>query len=192
MWFWIILTIGLLLGFLIILIMSIYLKKKSLALIALIPLGLAMITGPVSLYLIFRTTYNNISGRVGTSFGPRNGDEIYTDLFGNSAYNCSRVINSQDHIIHILDCCIWLEFSTCPEEAARLIAQKAFEYEEKVHKHRIGYLTPENGKKPDWFEPHTLGDSVLFYKRFNKRKDYQILFFLSSDSTRAFYCDLKF
>ena len=190
MWFWIILTIGLLLGFLIILIMSIYRKKKSLALIALIPLGLAMITGPVSFYLIFKTTYKNISGRVSTSFGPRKGDEIYTDIFGNSTYNCSRVINSRDYVKPFLKCCIWLEFNTCPEEAARLIAQKVFEYE-KIHKYQIGYMTPEYGK-PDWFDPPALGDSVLFYKRFNKRKDYQILFFLSTDSTRAFYCDMKF
>lgn len=191
MWTWIIATISLFLAFLLILVISIYKKKKSLALISLIPLALSIVTGSISLYFILKTTYTKVSGQVEKAMEPRTGETIYSSLFGNSTSNCSNVINSKDAILPVVDCCVWIEFTTCPEEAARIIAQHDYQIS-KMNKEGIRFAEPGIAEKPNWFAPVSLGDSALVYKINLPEEKRESLLFLSTDSSRAFFCDMKF
>ncbi len=60
--------------------------------------------------------------RVAEAVRPRNGEEIYTALFGPAQPGCVRVLHYRDQVIPRLDCCIWLEFNTCPAEIKRIVA----------------------------------------------------------------------
>lgn len=188
---WIGTTIALLLLFLLLLVMSIYQKKKSLALISLIPLVISLITGSISLYFIFKATYTKVSGRVEKALEPRTGVQIYTSLFGNSVDACSKIINAKDAVVPVIDCCIWLEFSTCPGEAARIIAQNNYQ-SALLAKKEIQFAEPGIAEKPNWFAPASLGDSALVFKSIRTQEKRETLLFLSTDSSRAFYCDLNF
>ncbi|MCF1714960.1 hypothetical protein L0U88_10010 [Flavihumibacter sp. RY-1] len=191
MWNWILLTIGLFLGFISILVISIYQKRKSLALLSLIPLGLSFITGSISLYHILSKTYQKVAGKVEKAIEPRPGVAIYTDLFGNSNVSCIQVINSKDRVVPVVDCCIWLEFTTCPEEAARIIAQHPYQ-STKLNKEGLRFAEPAVEEKPSWFAPASLGDSALAFKFTNPKGKTEELLFLSPDSTRGYYCNLRF
>ncbi|MBL7770715.1 MAG: hypothetical protein JNK20_17180 [Flavipsychrobacter sp.] len=191
MWTWILITIGLFLGFVCLLAISIYQKKKSLALVSLIPLALSIITGSISLYHILSKTYHKVAGKVEKAIEPRPGDAIYTDLFGNTNQSCLQVINSKDRVVPLVDCCIWLEFTTCPQEAARIIAQHPYQFT-KLNKEGIQFAEPAVNEKPSWFVTAALGDSALAFKFTDPKAKSEQLLFLSTDSTRAYYCNLRF
>ncbi|WP_290793775.1 hypothetical protein [Flavihumibacter sp. UBA7668] len=191
MWTWIIATISLCLAFLLILVISIYKKRKSLALLSLIPLALSLVTGSISLYFILKTTYTKVSGKVEKAMEPRTGETIYTSLFGKSTNTCSKVINSKDAILPVIDCCVWIEFTTCPEEAARILAQHNYQFT-KMNREGIRFAEPGIAEKPNWFAPVSLGDSALVYKINLPKEKRESLLFLSTDSSRAFFCDIKF
>lgn len=191
MWTWILITIGLFLGFICLLAISIYKKKKSLALVSLIPLGISFITGSISLYHILSKTYHKVSGKVEKAIEPRPGGVIYTDLFGNSNQSCLQIINSKDRVVPLVNCCIWLEFTTCPEEAARIIAQHPYQ-STRLDKEGLRFAEPALEEKPSWFAPVSLGDSALACKFTNPKGKTEELLFLSKDSSRGYYCNLRF
>lgn len=187
---WILIAAGLFLGFLLMLGLSIYRKKKSLAIFSLLPLGFSVIAGCIALYFILSATYQTVSGKMDKATKQRPGEEIYTQLFGNGSAHCTSILNSKDALIPIIDCCIWLEFSTCPQEIDRLIAQKNYRFT-KLNKETVSFVEPGIAEKPNWFAPATLGDSALVYKASNSNGKGEYLLFLKTDSTRAFYCELN-
>jgi hypothetical protein len=84
-----------------------------------------------------------------------------------------------------------MEFNTCPEEAARILAQKNYQFS-KMDKEGIRFAEPAMEEKPNWFAPVSLGDSALVFKVNIPKEKRESLLFLSTDSSRAFYCDIKF
>lgn len=191
MWTWIILTAGLFAGFILLLVISIYKKNKSLVLLSLVPLGLSFITGSISIYHILTRTYHKVASQVDKAIEPRSPETMYTAQFGNSNQSCLQVLNAKDRVIPLVDCCIWLEFTTCPQEAARIIAQHPYQ-STLLNREAIQFTEPSLEGKPSWFVPAALGDSVLAFKFNDPKAKSEELLFLSIDSTRGYYCNLRF
>lgn len=120
-------------------------------------------------------------------FARRSGKEIYSALFGSPVAGCIQIENYQDQLVPRLDCCIWLEFRTCPAEVKRILAAnsyKAMPYDS------VGYAS-NYGPKPTWWKPETLGCRAVAVRKqiaANPNRD-QILVF-AQDSTHAYYCDM--
>lgn len=118
---------------------------------------------------------------------PRTGQEIYVALFGQPATTCVRVLRQQDQVVPRLDCCIWLEFQTCPAELSSIIARDSAY-------HAVPYTAgnvPDYGPKPAWWTPEALGPHPLAYRKYrpgNPNRDQLLVF--SADSTHAYYCDM--
>jgi hypothetical protein len=139
-----------------------------------------------TIYLFGVKSYHTVT----EVFKPRSGLEIYTSLFHKPVGNCLTVINKQDQIVPKLDCCIWLEFQTCPDELSRIISQESY----KISK----YLSADTssydllyGPKPEWWKPSLLGDSIIVMQNnspHNPNRERTLIF--SKDSLRAFYCDM--
>lgn len=181
---WILISAALFLCFLILIGFSISKKRKSLILLSLIPLGLSVIAGCVALWFMLSAGYRILSGKVDTVLKDRPGKELYSDRFGNSYNNCVSVINALDRKIPVVDCCTWLEFSTCGEEVRRILSQQ--DYQVSTITKEISPLTePPAANKPAWFSPASLGDTILVYQ-LSAEKSQQRLY-LSADSSRAFY-----
>jgi hypothetical protein len=124
------------------------------------------------------------------SIGPRSGETIYIALFGRPQSNCLQVVHYKDQLVPRLDCCIWLEFKTCPSELTRIIA--ADEVFRKIipdvvnTTDAVGY-TP----MPGWWQPSTLGDARIVLRDFNPGDpNHDRILTFSKDSLHAFYCDM--
>lgn len=142
-------------------------------------------------YLLANKTNHKIKNvKIDNPFNARSGYEIYTALFGIPAENCVDVINKMDQIVPRLDCCIWLEFKTCPKELKRIIALEAYQKRELLATDTTSYF-PSYGPRPEWFKPNILDDSIIVMQKYNPENPNrdQILIF-SKDSTYAFYCDM--
>lgn len=121
---------------------------------------------------------------------PRSGIEIYSAIFGKPGNNCVIVINKMDHIVPRLDCCIWLEFRTCPAELKRIISQDSYKRLRHFSKD-TGLYIPDYGARPEWWSPQGLGDSVTVMQKFgidNPNRDK--IFVFSEDSSHVYYCDM--
>jgi len=153
----------------------------------LLTLGTGVYTG----YIIASKAYDRVKNvKLNNPFKARTGNEIYTALFGSPEQNCVDVINKMDQTIPRLDCCIWLEFKTCPSELKRIIALQPYKRILFAGGDTTGYI-PNYSPRPDWFKPAVLGDSMVVLQNYNPdnpNRD-QILLF-SKDSTHAFYCDM--
>jgi energy-coupling factor transporter transmembrane protein EcfT len=161
-------------------------NKKSI----LISLGFLLFTLIISfwaIYLFVSKAYDKVTD---TFFKPRSGIEIYTALFGNPKDNCVTVTNNLDQLVPRLDCCIWLEFKTCPTELNRIIGKEPYKMT-KYFSADTSFYVPAYTPKPFWWRPNLLGDSVTVMQNYNPdnpNRD-QILIF-SKDSLHAFYCDM--
>lgn len=146
-------------------------------------LVLAFGAGAWTIYIFTSKAFDKVRNiTLSNPFKARTGNEIYEALFEAPAQNCVRVINNKDQIVPRLDCCIWLEFTTCPPELRRIIAQ---------HPYKSTAYAPDYSPKPAWFKPELLGDSAIAVRHFNPdnpNRDQVLLF--SKDSTHAFYCDM--
>ncbi len=187
---WVIVTGFFTLAFLILVLSGFVKKKRSLIYVAIVFLFAALLAGLQTGYTVANKTYDRIKTvEIESPFKSRTGIEIYTALFGPPVQNCVRVVNQTDQIVPRLDCCIWLEFKTCPAELNRLIALEQYEKRTLLVNDTITYL-PNYSAKPEWFQPGTLGDSIYVFQNYNSENPSrsQILIF-SRDSSHAYYCD---
>ncbi|WP_324027841.1 hypothetical protein QSV08_07810 [Maribacter sp. BPC-D8] len=172
------------LTFLVTLILGFIKKKKKLKLTSLF-LFFAFIacTGWTG-YKIVSKTYN----KVADTFKPRTGDEIYDALFDKRTTNCIKILNFQDQVVPRIDYGIWLHFETCPAELNRVLSKHEFNAEKLST-----YYT--NGKIPfgetlEWFNPTTLGDSIMLYEyATDDNRNIQTIW-AKLDSTEVFVRDI--
>lgn len=197
------LTIGFLFLFIVLLFVGISQKKRKPIYIGLIFFLLAIPAGLYTSFLFARQAYKAISsGKVKIS-NPlkRSGMDIYIALLNKPTENCVTVINSQDHFIPRVDCCIWLEFKTCPNEIERIIATKKLTPTFITHTTHSRDSTleaiveidksPEYIPKPEWFKPGSLGEGYQIMRKHSQNDpNHHLILYFSKDSTRAYYCDL--
>src|ERR1044072_1924237 len=166
------LTVVLFLLFLVLLFIGIVKKRRKPVYISLVFFLLAIPAGLYTSFLFAQKAYETIkTGKIENPL-KRSGMEIYTALLDKPETNCVTVINSQDQYIPRIDCCIWLEFTTCPKELARIIAKQKLKEEGTGGQYkgdpesatRIDDI-PNYSPMPNWFEPKNLGAG---YKRARK------------------------
>ena len=161
-------------------------KSKSKIIVSFFFLFFAILVSAWTVYTFVSKSYVAIAN----NFKPRNGLEIYTALFGKDLNNCVTVLNKMDQVIPRLDCCIWLEFKTCPIELNRIISQHVYK-ETKHQSLDTSQYIPTYSPRPDWWKPYVLADSITVLRDFNydnPNRDKVLIF--SRDSSRAFYCDM--
>jgi len=123
------------------------------------------------------------ASRVVNALRPRTGVEIYTALFGKTENECVEVLQYQDQMIPIIDYAISLHFKTCPEELSRILAQHEFKREVLP---ATGYYT----EVTPWFQPESLGDSILsFSYQMDETSNGQYIY-ASMDSTEVYCVDI--
>jgi|LakMenE01Jun11ns_1017448.scaffolds.fasta_scaffold9483610_1 hypothetical protein len=127
--------------------------------------------------------------KASTEIKQRSGLEIYTAVFNSTPANCLKITNYKDHVMPILDCCIWLELSTCPHEMERVLTQSVYEAEKLDNTQLSLYMPGLSSEMPSWWNPRLLGDTVLAFTYKEPNKDRIQRFFVSRDSTKAFYYD---
>ena len=186
-----VLTGILFLTFLFLLFIGLRKRRRKPVYVSLLLLLLSLGAGAWTGYLFASKAYNKIKNvKLDNPFNPRTGSEIYVALFGAPQQNCVQVINKRDQVVPRLDCCIWLEFSTCPYELKRIIAQESYKSSVIAVSDTAAYI-PDYSPRPEWFKPAEFGDSIIMLRHYNPdnpNRD-QILLF-SKDSTHAFYCDM--
>ena len=143
-------------------------------------LSLAGLTG----YKFVTKSYHKIAD----TLKPRTGDEIYDGLFGKRQNNCVKVINYQDQVIPKIDYAIWLHFETCPDELKRILSRHEFSREKLATKGWNGKIP--YGETLDWFNPTTLGDTIIVYEySTNNSRNIQTIW-ATLDSTKVFCRDI--
>ena len=120
---------------------------------------------------------------------PREPFEAYKALFGAPNDTCVKTINFTDQIVPRLDCCIWLEFKTCPSEIRRIISLNSFKISEHASSDTLSYL-PTYSPMPYWWTPHSLGPKVIVFQDDTNTPNRDKILILSIDSSHAFYCDM--
>lgn len=129
-----------------------------------------------------------IYNKVAETLRPRTGDEIYDALFNKRQTDCIKILNFQDQVIPKIDYAIWLHFETCPDELKRILSRHQFSTE------RLS-TAKWDGKIPyseslDWFNPTTLGDSIIVYE-FSRQDNKNIqTIWTNLDSTKVFVRDI--
>jgi hypothetical protein len=193
------LTIGFLLLFIVLLFVGISQKKRKPIYIGLIFFLLAIPAGLYTSFLFAQKAYKKIKTTKIENPFKRTGMEMYTAVLGKPETNCVTVINSQDAYIPKIDCCIWLEFTTCPKELARIITQKElkplksetlFNSDSSVAE-ITGNSIPDYSPKPQWFVPENLGAGYITLRKYNPDDpNHDLILYFSKDSTRGYYCDM--
>jgi hypothetical protein len=126
--------------------------------------------------------------KVRETFRSRTGEEIYEALFGKQKTNCVSILNYQDQIIPKIDYAIWLQFETCPEELKRILSKHEFSGS-KVSTDKWNGKAPY-GETIKWFNPKTLGDSIMVYEySSDDRRNIQTIW-ANLDSTKVFVRDI--
>jgi hypothetical protein len=123
-------------------------------------------------------------------YQPRTSEKIYFVLFGRSIKDCSEIINLTDQIVPRLDCCIWLEFKTCPAELKRIIALEKYT-STTVASSDLDHHLPTYSPRPEWWTPHKLNTAVTLLRSYNPENPNRdkILIF-AADSAHVYYCDM--
>lgn len=174
-----VITLVLFSAFLILLITGIIKQNRKLIYSSLIALGLSIVCGICVGVIVAKTVYTAV--KTGENPLKRSGMEIYTALFDDPETSCVKVLNSQDQYVPRVDCCIWLEFTTCPNELNRIItANKLKPNEEDIPDH----------DSPDWFRKQNLDGYAIRRKFSYSDPNHDVILWFSKDSTHAFYCDM--
>lgn len=193
------LTIGFLFLFIVLLFVGIVKKRRKPIYISLIFFLLAIPAGLYTSFLFAQKAYKKIQTIKIENPLTRSGMEMYTAVLGKPETNCVTVINSQDAYIPKVDCCIWLEFTTCSKELARIIASKELKLihaETRYPGDSSVAVNNENSfpnysPKPNWFVPENLGAGYLTFQKYNPDDpNHDLILFFSKDSTRGYYCDM--
>lgn len=186
---WLTVTGLLLLLFAVMLLIAIVRRSKRLAVWSVLPVFIAVITGGITIYKMINKSYYAIkNAETVNPFKARTGKEIYLAHFKKPVNDCVAVTNNKDQYIPGLDCCIWLEFSTCPQELERIIQQEKYELQ-KIKTAQVDISG--DSEKPGWWKPAQLGDSILFFRHDDAGRRLQQLL-CSTDSTKVLYCDMLY
>jgi hypothetical protein len=179
----------LLIMFLFLLIAGVRKKRMSYVYLSLITLAVAIGAGVWTAIVFAGKAYEIVKNPdLDNPFRPRTGREIYVALFGAPESDCIQVINKKDQLVPRLDCCIWLEFRTCPSELRRIIGQESYSASVKAAADTSTYL-PGYNSRPEWYNPAALADSIFFLSHIDNRSRARTLLF-SKDSSHVFYCDM--
>ena len=126
--------------------------------------------------------------KVADTLKPRTGDEIYDALFDKRQSDCIKIIRYQDQVVPNIDYAIWLHFEICPNELKRILSRHEFTTDKlptKDWNSKIPY-----GETLDWFNPTTLGDTIMVYEySTNNSRSIQTIW-ASLDSTKVFCRDI--
>ena len=185
---WIVITGLLLTAFSISLYFSVKRKSKPSISISVILFILLVSASIYTALSIGRKSYRFAKQHIHNPFSDRKGIDIYVALFGKPIVNCVLVTNKMDQKVPRLDCCIWLEFATCPRELKRILLLGDYKNVE-IQNNKV--YVPDYSPKPEWFNPLLLGDSISQLEILNadNHNRHQIIFF-NRDSSRVFYCDM--
>lgn len=118
-------------------------------------------------------------------FRQRSGEEIYNAVFGAPVTRCGNIINKKDHNVPVIDCCIWLHFTSCPKEINRIIHD--IDTASYIKKY---FFTPDSGEQPSWWKPEKLGSDPILLCYYNSNEAHSRIFHISKDSTEVNYQDL--
>jgi hypothetical protein len=170
--------------FLTLLILGLMKKNKKLKLAALslffVFIGLTGWTG----FQLINKSYNKIK----ETFKPRTGDEIYDALFDKRQTNCIKILHHIDQVIPKIDYAIWLHLETCPKELKRILSRHTFMVEKLPTTNQSLKITYD--KTMSWFNPKTLGDSLIIYEYATEdRRNIQTIW-SNFDSTTIFVRDI--
>ena len=122
--------------------------------------------------------------KVADTLKPRTGDEIYDALFDKRKSDCVKILNYQDQVVPKIDYAIWLHFETCPDELKRILSRHEFSSEKLPTKNWNGKIP--YGETLDWFNPTTLGDTIMVYEySTNDSQNIQTIW-TSMDSSKVF------
>lgn len=126
--------------------------------------------------------------KVADTLKPRTGDEIYDALFDKRQSNCVKIIRYQDQVVPKIDYAIWLYFETCPDELKRILSRHEFTSEKLPTKDWNGKIP--YGETLDWFNPTTLGDTIIVHEySTNNSRSIQTIW-ASLDGTKVFCRDI--
>lgn len=165
-------------------------KRRGYIYTALISLLLAGGAGLYGGILVANSVY--VAVKEGRNPLKRSGLEMYTALFDKPVDTCLHVLNAKDQYIPKIDCCMWLEFTSCPAELNRIIAQQKYKVAHVADLDAPNDYVPSNlSPRPTWFNPKTLGDSMHILRKFNyDDPNHDLILYFSADSTHAFYIDM--
>jgi hypothetical protein len=170
--------------FLVTLILGLTKKNKKLKLTSLF-LFFAFIGFTVWIGFMFVSkTYNKVT----ETLRPRNGYEIYDALFDKRQTDCIKVLNYQDQVVPKIDYAIWLHFETCPAELKRILSKHEFSTERLSTAKWDGKIP--YGETLDWFNPTTLGDTIVVYEYSTSDNRNIQTIWTSLDSTKVFCRDV--
>lgn len=179
----ILITVCFVIIFGVLLLLGIVKKSRQAVYFSLLFLLFAIGTGIYTGYLFAHKAYHVI--RTAENPLKRSGMDIYTALMGKPETNCVTVINSQDAYIPKIDCCIWLEFTTCPNEIKRVIIEKELEPS------TLSGNIPEYSPQPEWFIPENLGEGLKIMRKYDPADpNHDLILYFTKDSTHAYYCDM--
>jgi hypothetical protein len=149
---WVVISGVFFLVFFSMLLLGIFNKNRSVKIGSVFTLAIAVCSATWTVYLVVNKSYHKVT----ETLKPRTGEEIYTALFGKSQNDCVKILNHQDQVVPKIDYAIWLHVKTCPRELKRIL---------NLHKFTANKVSSmdldENG--PSWFNPQTLGDSILIF-----------------------------
>lgn len=118
---------------------------------------------------------------------PRSNNEIYALVFKLPADSCVNLINTVDQVIPVRDCCVWLEFTTCPEALGKIIRKLPYTVSGYAAGDSATY-NPVSKPMPLWWMPAKLGDSLIkLHHSYNSATERTLL--ISRDSTHVYCCD---
>ncbi|MEP7237302.1 MAG: hypothetical protein ABI685_05545 [Ferruginibacter sp.] len=118
---------------------------------------------------------------------PRSKNEMYTIIFKLPVDSCVTVINTVDQVVPKIDCCAWLEFKTCPAALQKMINRLPYQVAKYAAGDSIMY-NPSSNQRPFWWQPATLGDSLIKLNYvFDALTERTLLF--NKDSTHVYCCD---
>lgn len=181
----IILTILLFVGFLISLIIGLMKKRRKLIIISIFIFIIFVGFGGWTGMTIAKKSINKVK----EALKPRTGKEIYVALFGDPKNDCIKVISKQDQEFPVIDYAIWLHFETCPSELERILSQHDYDYNKLSTTDWSGDIP--YGETIDWFNPKSIGDTVLVFEySTNNSKNIQTLW-TSLDSTVVYCRDIN-
>ncbi len=137
-----------------------------------------------SCYQFLSKSYQNVKEVI----TPRTGDEIYDTLFDTRKSNCVQILQYQDQVIPKIDYAIWLHFRTCPSELKRILSKHRFS-KEVVTSPSTSLSIPQY-KNIKWFNPLSLGDTILIYEYVNERRSNIQTIFTTPQGNEVFVRDI--
>lgn len=159
-------------------------KNIKLKLTSLLSFLLFIVLSACTGFLFLSKTYNKLE----ETLKPRTGDEIYDELFGKRQTYCIKILNYQDQLVPKIDYAIWLHFETCPNELKRILSRHEFTAEKlptAKRDEKIPY-----GETLEWFNPTTLGDTILVYEYSSENGRNIQTIWINLDSTKVFVRDI--